>query len=122
MPILLLLSCIGIRMEDSIDLGNNFRYIQDYPQTIIYHRTEKYSGSGVNVVNPIVTAYDFNDRYIIAKSTGDNVINGLDSATLRTQYWIIDKQQKLESLQPLDSVRFYQRLRDLNVELRFNGN
>ncbi len=50
-----------IRMDDSIDLGNKYRYIQDFPQTILYHKTEKYDGIGINAVPPTVLSYDFND-------------------------------------------------------------
>lgn len=62
-------SCIFIRMDDSIDLGYNYRLIQDYPKVIIYNMdsTSKIVG-GVNILPPIVFSYDFNDKYIIAKS------------------------------------------------------
>ncbi len=48
---LLIQSCIGVRQDDSIDLGNNYRFIQDTPQTIIYHSGDKYKGTGEEVIS-----------------------------------------------------------------------
>src|SRR5690606_38059031 len=102
--VLLLSSCSFIRMDDSIDLGDKFRYIQDYPQTIIYHNTKEYKGTGVNVVDPVVIAYSFDDRYIIAKSREEEIIKRNDSVEKTIRYWIIDKKEKLDSVKPMDSV------------------
>jgi hypothetical protein len=120
--VLLLSSCSFIRMDDSINLGDKFRYIQDYPQTIIYHETEKYNGTGVNVIDPVVKNYSFNDRYIIAKSQKEEIIKKDDSLKTPIQYWIIDKKEKLNLIKPMDSAIFYQRLKDLGIELRFKEN
>jgi len=49
----LMSSCTFIRMDDSIDLGNKYRYIQDYPQVIIYNTSSESKGSGVNIVPPV---------------------------------------------------------------------
>jgi hypothetical protein len=105
-------------MDDSIDLGDKFRYIQDYPQTIIYHNTKEYKGTGVNVVDPVVIAYSFDDRYIIAKSREEEIIKRNDSVEKTIRYWIIDKKEKLDSVKPMDSVNFYKQLRDLKIELK----
>lgn len=116
--VLLLNSCSFIRMDDSIDLGDKFRYIQDYPQTIIYHNTKEYKGTGVNVIDPVVIAYSFDDRYIIAKSQEEEIIKRNDSVEKPIRYWIIDKKEKPDSVKPMDSVSFYKRLRDLKIELK----
>ena len=117
--ILLLSSCFFIRTDDSIDLGNKFRYIQDYPQTIIYHETETYTGTGLQVIDPVVKTYNFNDRYIIARSQEEDLIKRNDSLIRPIQYWIIDKKEKLDSIHSMDSVSFYQRIKDLQIELQF---
>lgn len=117
--ILLLGSCVFIRMDDSIDLGDKFRYIQDYPQTIVYHESEEYKGTGIIVVEPLVTAYSFNDRYIIARSQKEEIIKEHDSLKAPIQYWIIDKKERLNLAQPLDSSTFYIRLKALSIELAF---
>lgn len=117
--VLLLSSCSSIRMDDSVDLGDKYRYIQDYPQTIIYHETEKYNGTGVNVIDPIVKNYSFNDRYIIAKSQEEEIIKRDVSSKAPIHYWIIDKKENLHLVQPMDSASFYQRLKSLNIELSF---
>jgi hypothetical protein len=117
--LLLLSSCFLIRMDDSINLGDKYRYIQDYPQTIIYYETKSYKGIGVTVVDPIVKAYAFNDRYIIAKSQKEDFFQKGNSLKYPIQYWIIDKKEKLISVQPMDSAIFYKRLYDLGIELTF---
>lgn len=116
----LLHSCILIRIDDSIDLGDKFRYIQDYPQTIIYHESEKYEGVGINVVAPIVSAYNFDDQYIIARSSDMQKFNpekySSDSLVL---YWIVDKKKSIDSIKPMDSIHFYKQLETLHISLRF---
>lgn len=113
-------SCVFIRMDDSVDLGNHFRFIQDYPQAIVYHSTKEYKGVGDIIVAPIVKDYNFNDRYIIAKSQVEEQIKR-DTIVHPIQYWIIDKKEKLDLIQPMDSASFYKRFKDLGIELSFKG-
>lgn len=47
-------SCVFIRMDDSIDLGDNYRLIQDNPKVIIYNTNSTSKSSGVNIVPPVV--------------------------------------------------------------------
>lgn len=103
-------------MDDSIDLGNQYRYTQDYPRVIIYHKTVEYEGSGINIVPPVVLAYDFNENYIIAKSQEDEPYS---KEKKPIQYWIIDKSKEGAPVEPNDSLGFYNRLNDLNIELSF---
>lgn len=115
---LLIQSCIGIRQDDSIDLGNNYRFIQDTPQTIIYHSGDKYEGTGEEVIPPIVLSYQFNERYIIAKSQEvDEMTGGKEGKPIR--YWIIDKQIETPSIKPKDSIDFYKFLKMKDIELHF---
>lgn len=115
---LLIQSCIGVRLDDSIDLGNNYRFIQDTPQTIIYHVGNKYDGTGEEVVPPIVLSYQFNDRYIIAKSQEvDEMTGSKEGKPIR--YWIIDKQIKTPLIKPKDSIDFYKILNNKGIELSF---
>jgi len=110
-------SCILSRVDDSIDLGSKYRFIQDYPQAIIYHRTEKYMGTGVNIVDPIVVDYAFNDLYIIAKSS---YYSGDGKPEIRSaKFWIVDKRQGDQKVAPMDSVSFEKACRDLNIQLQF---
>lgn len=116
---LLLNSCVFIRQDDSIDLGNGYRFIQDYPQTIIYHPNEKYEGVGKNIVPPIVFDYNFNDRYIIAKSREADAATG--SVVGKSQlYWIIDKTAKKIRVESMDSLIFYEQLEEMEINLVFN--
>lgn len=107
-------SCILIHIDDSIDLGGKYRFIQDYPQTIIYHETEEYEGGGRTVVEPLVTSYRFNNRYIIAISNSDYP---LKNAVSKRTYWIVDKQES--SVEAMDSLEFYQVLKDREIGLSF---
>ncbi|MBI9065027.1 MAG: hypothetical protein JEZ14_23780 [Marinilabiliaceae bacterium] len=110
--ILLVNSCIFIHMDDSIDLGGNYRYIQDSPQSIIYHESSEYEGDGMEVIPPAVLNYDFNDRYIIAKSK--------DWESEVIKYWLIDKKQDCFEIEPLDSLTFYNLLLKNRIELKLN--
>jgi len=111
-------SCTLIRIEGSIELGNQYRYVQDFPQAIIYHPTTAYQGGGIYIIPPLVTAYAFNDRYIIVKSNEIDIETGRNKG-IPIQYWIVDKQGQGQSVEPLDSIGFEQTRRDLNIQLQF---
>ena len=96
---------VFIRMDDSIDLGNKYRYIQDYPQTIIYQTSEKHKGSGKNIVPPIVLKYAYNEEYIIAETK--------DLETKDTLYWVVNK--KTGKYEKCDSLNFEQLKKEYNV-------
>ena len=102
------------RMDDSIDLGNNYSYIQDYPQAVIR------KGVGNNIVPPLVLSYAFNERYIIAKSQEWFETTGSKKGKL--YYWIIDKTADSTTLaKPMDSITFYQQLKKLNIGLELSN-
>jgi hypothetical protein len=107
----LMQSCVFTKIDDSINLGNKYRYIQDYPQTIIFHRSIKYEGTGKEIVPPNVKTYSFDSLYIIAKSIS------LEDKKLK--YWIVDKRAKGAVVRPLDSTNFYQQLKELEINLKF---
>jgi hypothetical protein len=95
-------------MDDSIDLGNKYRYIQDYPQVIIYHNTDKYKGTGNEIISPIILEYNFNEEFIVAKTR--------DLETKDAIFWIINKmEQKTEKF--LDSLEFCTILKERNINL-----
>ena len=103
-------SCVFIRIDDSIDLGDHYRYIQDSPKTIIHYETPKYKGVGVEIVPPVVTDYSYNDRWIIAKN------KDLDG---KVKYWIIDKKKHENEISPLDSISFFKIVDDKGITLKF---
>jgi len=104
-------------MDDSIDLGNKYRYIQDAPQVIIYQTISESKGSGVNIVPPVVKSYAFNDRYIIAKSQEVDEMTGNPEGK-PIHYWIVDKTSKGASVEPMDSTAFYAALKEKQIKLR----
>ena len=112
----LMSSCTFIRMDDSIDLGNKYRYIQDYPQVIIYHTSSEYEGVGITIVPSIVESYAFNDRYIIAKSQEVDEMTGNPEGK-PIHYWIVDKTSKGASVEPMDSTTFYAALKEKQIKL-----
>jgi len=117
--VLLMSSCTFIRMDDSIDLGNKYRYIQEYPQVIIYNTNSSSKGSGVNIVPPVVKSYAFNNRYIIAKSQEvDEITGSVEGKPIR--YWIIDNKLKGAAVTPMDSINFYKALKEKRIKLRLN--
>lgn len=107
-------SCVFIRRDDSIDLGNKYRYVQDAPQTIIYHKSAKYEGTGIRIVPPIVLSYKFNKRYIIAKTQEVDEMTGSKEGK-PIHYWIVDKTTDGAPVEPIDSAIFYQRLQALKI-------
>jgi len=114
--VILFHSCIFIRKDDSIDLGNRYRYVQDAPKTIIYHESANYKGTGKEIVPPIVLSYDFNDRYIIAKSQEVDEMTGSKEGK-PIHYWIVDKTTNGAAIEPMDSITFYRRLLELNIKM-----
>jgi len=110
-------SCVFIREDDSIDLGNSYRFIQDAPQTIIHHSGDKYKGVGIEVIPPVVLSYNFDHRYIIVRSQEvDEMTGSRENRSIR--YWIVDKQMKELKVEPMDSAGFYNALRSLNIKIR----
>ena len=114
----LMSSCTFIRMDDSIDLGNKYRYIQDYPQVIVYHTSSEYEGVGTTIIPPVVKSYAFNDRYIIAKSQEVDEMTG-NTEGKPIHYWIVDKTSKGASVEPMDSLTFFNKMEDMNIDLSF---
>lgn len=68
MLLLLMTSCIGIRMSSDVDLGDGFIYVQDYPQCICLNPNRE-------IVLPagecgdIVIRVRYNDSIIVATCT-----------------------------------------------------
>ncbi len=113
-------SCVFIRMDDSIDLGGNYRYIQDTPQSIIFHEADSYEGTGVIVVPYCILSYSYNDKFIIAKTqeveenSGRKIENSF-------QYWIVNKELKESNVKLLDFESFNRKLIELNIDLKLNN-
>lgn len=100
-------------------LGNNYELVvmgrNYYP--ILYRKKNEYSSH--YIVNEDIIEYNYNDRWILAKSSRQN-------------YWIIDKavpinlddtinvyrNVKAGLIGPLDSLSFYKTLADKNIDLK----
>jgi hypothetical protein len=114
--IVFMYSCVFTRMDDSNDLGSKYRYIQDYPQVILYHKTPKYRGGGINIVPPIVLSYKFNERFIVAKTQEVDEMTGSKEGK-PIHYWIVDKTTNGAAIEPMDSITFYRRLLELDIKM-----
>jgi len=99
-----------IRMDDSLDLGNGYRFEQDYPQSVfIKYDTKDIKGMTSDIIPPVVLKYNYNKKFIIAITK--------DFHTKDTLYWIVNKKEK--KTECLDSIEFYKILkgRNMNLEL-----
>ena len=111
--VVLLVYPIFIRIDDSIDLGSGYRYIQDHPQSIIHHASEKYKGTGNEVIPPLVLEYNYNESFTIAKTK--------DIKTKNTIFWIVEKS-KMKSEIYLDFIEFCKQVKDRNINLILKSN
>lgn len=109
-------------------LGNRFSLVEADKDdiSIIYCTSKKCCDVGIPIVPSKVEDYNYNSKWIIAKSRSVN----------KTTYWVIDKdfivEFKYDSgmrkeilshvLGPLDSIMFKQELINKNIDLKFSKN
>ena len=103
--VICLSSCLWNDTAITEDLGDKYFYLGAGNESQILLGNEK-KNSGVTVVPQEVIEYNYDTRYIIARST-----DSLD------KYWIIDKQSN-QSLKPLDSLEFAKEMENLNIALK----
>jgi len=113
--LILIQSCVGIRIDDGIDLENNYRI----PQSIIRHDTDRYEDV-YEIIPPIVLFYQSDNRYIIAISREIDKITGWKEGN-SIKYWIIDKQAKETLIVPMGSLDFYKTLEEKKIKLCFEN-
>lgn len=123
--ILLLTGCSCHSWMRIVEMGNNFALVEADDTSIHYD----YSGGGncflgkyaAGVIPEQVLAYNYNDRWIIAKS-------GSRDRSKECEYWIVDKdynftrlgyreELKAQTIGPLDSIQFYNKLKELGIDL-----
>ena len=102
----LLLSCLYNHTAITENLGGNYFYLGDGRESTILFGDEK-KNMGVTIVPKEVIEYNFDERYIIAKS--------IDVGT-KDLYWIIDKARN-DSIIPLDSMKFTSQIERLKIQL-----
>ncbi|MCQ2295042.1 MAG: hypothetical protein MJZ67_05255 [Bacteroidales bacterium] len=68
MLLLLMSSCIGIRMGSDVDLGNGYFYVQDYPQGICQNPNRRIV-LPIGECDDIVIRVRYNDTIIVATCT-----------------------------------------------------
>ena len=110
------------------NLGANYWFWEDGNQSAIVYGDENSAQGGFGVIDANVSQYNFNDKYIIARS------NWLTKKGLDT-YWIIDKEVEIKKdtsikaelyerelkkglIGPLDKNRFDLFLQEHNINLK----
>lgn len=128
--VLLLTNCNNCWLARIVELGNNFALVESDESYIeilySYNRNEKcFNGENTAiVVSSKVTAYNYNDRWIIAES------NNSDSNI--KSFWIIDKdynfsrlgyydELKKQTIGPLDSIQFQKELLKYKINLKLKS-
>ncbi len=108
--ILCLSSCVYNHTDNTENLGNKYFYLGDGSESQIMLGDEK-KNFGVTIVPQEVVEYNFNDRYIIAKS-----IAKTDNIEIQ-KFWLIDKKSN-DSIISLDSLSFHSKLEKLNIRMK----
>ncbi len=96
-------------MDDSFDFGDQYRYVRDYPQTLIYHEAKEYNGIGDIVVPGFILKYNYDHDHIILQN------RTLESKD--TLYWIVDKPTH-DTISFKDSIDFISALQDKRIEMQ----
>ncbi|MGK4568147.1 DUF3997 domain-containing protein [Flavobacterium sp. 3HN19-14] len=104
------ISCVYNHTSNTENLGNGYFFLGDGNESQILVGNEK-KNYGSTVVPQEVIKYNFDEKYIIAKS-----LNVLDNKTIES-YWIIDKQNKKDSIYGLDSLSFVKKIKKLSINL-----
>ena len=123
-------------LDDSESLGGGYYLLRTKWNRIIYSesRSEAQRGTGIllNGVEDDVTGYNKNDEYIIYRTCSYRL-----KKSIFTEYWILDKNVQMtikncadsdttcyrKMIQmvlngPLDSLSFYKKLDELNIDLK----
>ena len=106
----ILSSCIYNDTAITEDLGGQYFYLGAGNESQILLGNEK-TNTGITIVPQEVVEYNFDSRYIIAKS-----IMNIDNVTKQT-FWIVDKKDKNSPLL-LDSISFTKKVEELNLKLK----
>lgn len=126
---LLQISCGCSSWTRTVELGNNFGLVEGDDTQIHYDRKGGeecfYSSESAVVVPAEVVAYNYNDRWIIAKSQYHN-------PNKEYSFWIIDKdynfsrlgypdELKKQTIGPLDSIQFQKEILKHNIKLKLKS-
>lgn len=106
-------------------LGNNFTLVESDKDhiNIIYCTSKPCCDVGINIVPSNIVEYNFNSKWIVAKSKD----------SIKENYWLIDKEFKIKFehesnmkekvlshvIGPIDSVSFVLKSKEMGVNLEF---
>lgn len=91
-------------------LGNGYYYIGAGNESQILYNKSGNTSSGLIVTEPEILEYNYNEKFIIAKSRtifGDTL-----------KFWIIDKTLENEKYISMDSIEFYKEIEKLKIDLK----
>ena len=124
--VLLLTGCGCHSWIRIVEFGNNFALVEADDTSINY---DYYGGQNcflgkysAEVIPIEVLAYNYNERWIIAKS-------GSEHRPQEATYWIVNKdfnftrlgfhnELKKQTIGPLDSLQFYEKMKEFNIDLK----
>ncbi len=109
LSLILLTSCVYDHTDSIIELGNNYYFVADGNESEILLNISKSSGHKVGriITGKEVVEYNFDEKYIIAKSINDGV----------EKFWFIEKQIDLDSIRSLSLNDFYSKIEEMNIEM-----
>ena len=104
-----LCSCVFRHMNIEEKLGNGYYYIGAGNESQILYNKKGNTNSGLIVTGAEILEYNYNGKFIIAKSKtviGDTL-----------KFWIIDKTIEYGDYKSLDSIEFYEKKEKLKIDL-----
>lgn len=107
--VLILTSCVYNHTAKTEDLGNGYFYLGDgnESQILLNKNRKKNKSIGLIVTGSEIVKYNYDDKYIIAKSLREK--NEL--------YWIIDKELPIDSVNPLTETEYKTELKTRGITL-----
>ncbi len=108
--VICLSSCLWNDTAITEDLGDNYFYLGAANESQILLGDEK-KNIGITIVPQEVIAFNFDNRFIIAKSVAK--INNINVH----KFWVVDKKRK-DSIVSLDSISFNKKIENLGLKIR----
>ena len=105
-----LCSCVFRHMNIEEKLGNGYYYIGAAKESQILYNEKGSTNSGLIVTEAEILEYNYNEKFIIAKSKtviGDTL-----------KFWIIDKTMEYGNYTSMNSNKFYERKEKLKINLK----
>ena len=107
--VICLSSCLGNDTAITEDLGDKYFYLGAGNESQILLGDER-KNIGITIIPQEVIEYNFDNRFIIAKSVA-KLNNNVQ------EFWVVDKKSK-DSIVSLDSISFMKKIEGLGLKIR----